>query len=664
VARVGAAAAGALEHAHATGVVHRDVKPGNLLVDRAGKLWVADFGLAKLGADAGLTVSGDLVGTLRYMSPEQALAKHGLVDHRTDVYALGATLYELLTGVPAVAGEDREEILRNIAFAEPVPPRRLDPAIPRDLETVVLKCLEKDPAGRYASAGELAADLRRFLADEPVRAKPPGLRTRLAKWAHRHRAVVWSAALVLVVTLTALAGAAGYVVRDRDARLAAAGQKVGEALAGARAAIEAGDLTLAGQRVGEADGHLGADRDRLPDAVAAVEHVRQESKDRQDDQTRFQQFQKQASDAQDHLSGDIVPGVDGDEVGERVAEDALRLYRVLEADDWLERLGRSTLTAAQKAQVRETAYVTLLSLADSPVRRRRVTKNVHATERVLELLRKAEEFHEPTRAFYFVRAECRRLLGDAAGAAEDLTAYRETPGATAWDYYLPGHTVSWSGDLDEAIRAYRKALAIQPDHYLSLFFLAERFATNKINRRPEAIQLFTGCIALRRNHVAAYYRRAECHFKLGYLADAEADYTAGIAAATTDNDRAVALAMFGHHLLNQGRYAQAEPLLRECLTIRAETSPAVWRHFDAQSLLGGALLGQEKYAEAEPLLRQGYEGMKQREAQISQIWKGRLAEAAERLARLCEATGRPEQAREWRAKYPPPKAPPPRPVNR
>jgi serine/threonine protein kinase len=172
-ARLIAEAAAALEYAHSMGVVHRDVKPGNLLLDAAGKLWVTDFGLARFDAGTSLTATGDLVGTLRYMAPEQALAKHGLVDHRADVYALGATLYELLTGRPAVDGADRQEILRKIAFEEPAAPRKLDRGIPADLETVVLKALAKEPAERYATAQELADDLRRFLADEPIRARPP-----------------------------------------------------------------------------------------------------------------------------------------------------------------------------------------------------------------------------------------------------------------------------------------------------------------------------------------------------------------------------------------------------------------------------------------------------------------------------------------------------------
>src|SRR5262249_31034340 len=194
-------AADALEYAHSVGIVHRDVKPGNLLLDGHGRLWVTDFGLAKHG-DTSLTMSGDLLGTLRYMSPEQALARHGLVDHRTDVYSLGATLYELLTGHPSVSGDDRQEILKQIAFEEPPALRKLDARLPRDLETVVHKCLEKNPDHRYPTAKDLADDLRRYLDERPIKARPATLPQRARKWSQRHPTVVL-AAMVMLVVLTA-----------------------------------------------------------------------------------------------------------------------------------------------------------------------------------------------------------------------------------------------------------------------------------------------------------------------------------------------------------------------------------------------------------------------------------------------------------------------------
>jgi WD40 repeat protein/serine/threonine protein kinase len=216
----GIQAAEALEHAHQLGIVHRDVKPANLMVDGRGHLWVTDFGLAQVQSDVRLTMSGDLLGTLCYMSPEQALARRVVVDHRTDVYSLGATLYELLTLEPPFGGDDREELLRQIAFEEPRPPRRLSRAAPAELETIVLKAMEKNPQDRYATAKELADDLRRYLADEPIRARRPTLVQQGRKWARRHRPVVavlaGSAALGLVLAVVGLAAGNAAVLRQKE----------------------------------------------------------------------------------------------------------------------------------------------------------------------------------------------------------------------------------------------------------------------------------------------------------------------------------------------------------------------------------------------------------------------------------------------------------------
>jgi hypothetical protein len=188
---------------------------------------VTDFGLAQVQSQAGLTLTGDLVGTLRYMSPEQALGRRGLVDHRSDIYSLGVTLYELLTLEPAYGGNDRQEVLRQIALEEPRPPRRLNRAVPAELEAIVLKAMAKSTEERYPTTQELADDLRRWLEHRPIRARRPTLRQRGAKWVRRHPA--WAALYSLVVLVLVLAGSGGGAtwlwLRAENARDSLAGEK-------------------------------------------------------------------------------------------------------------------------------------------------------------------------------------------------------------------------------------------------------------------------------------------------------------------------------------------------------------------------------------------------------------------------------------------------------
>jgi len=213
-ARIGAQVADALEYAHDAGVIHRDIKPANLLIDAKGNVWITDFGLAQVTADVGLTQTGDIFGTLRYMSPEQASGRRNQVDQRTDVYSLGATLYELLTLQPLFPGQDRQKLLHQILNEEPSLPRHADRAIPVELETIVLKALAKTPEERYATAGEMAADLRRFLDERPILARRPSLVDRARKWMRRHPAMLPAAVVllcfmvgVLAVSITMIASA-------------------------------------------------------------------------------------------------------------------------------------------------------------------------------------------------------------------------------------------------------------------------------------------------------------------------------------------------------------------------------------------------------------------------------------------------------------------------
>jgi len=204
VARLFSEVADALHYAHQNGTVHRDIKPHNLLLGRDGRLHLTDFGLARLMDQPHLTISGAIMGTPAYMSPEQVRGDRD-VDHRTDIYSLGVTLYEVLTGQKPFAGQTRAQVIDAICTREPAPPRRLNPCVPRDLETICLRAMEKDPQRRYPTAAELAEDLRRFAEGRPIRARRVSWLGRALRWARRHKAVTTAGLSVGTVIILAAA---------------------------------------------------------------------------------------------------------------------------------------------------------------------------------------------------------------------------------------------------------------------------------------------------------------------------------------------------------------------------------------------------------------------------------------------------------------------------
>ena len=225
VGRLGLQAAEALAYAHEQGVLHRDIKPSNLLLDTEDRLWLTDFGLAKSGSTVDLTHTGELVGTLSYMAPERF---KGWCDVRSDIYSLGVTLYECLALRPAFGDDDRVRLMKRIAGEEPIRPRRVNPHVPRDLETIVLKCMEKEPERRYASAEDLVRDLRSFLADKPIESRPVSGPERAWRWCRRNAALsallgasglfLLIAAGTLLVARAAYEGKRAAEAAEQDAR--------------------------------------------------------------------------------------------------------------------------------------------------------------------------------------------------------------------------------------------------------------------------------------------------------------------------------------------------------------------------------------------------------------------------------------------------------------
>jgi tetratricopeptide (TPR) repeat protein len=627
-----AQAADALEYAHSVGVVHRDVKPGNLMVDAAGKLWVTDFGLAKLDAAAGLTVSGDLVGTLRYMSPEQALAKHDLVDHRTDIYSLGATLYELLTPQPAVDGADKEEVLRRIAFEEPVAPRKRVRKIPVELETVVLKALAKDPADRYATAQALADDLERFLKDEPVRARRPSLWQRGRKWARRHRAGVAAVAALLLLGAT-FTGTAWVAAARRQAEVEGAVE---------RALDEA--AVLAGQQ----DWHEAVSAARRAEGLLAGSSVRAALRQRVSD-TRADLEMVQRLET---ISLDMAAVKDGHYDTAARAE----AYRQAFAAYGVDRQAQSPAEAAAGIRASPIREHLLAALYDWTFR---VQAGPSTSEKrwCADVLRAADA--DPW------RTQLREALGSKDGRAlerlatqllERLAAGSEADSPPPITLILVGDALGKRGAVKQAVSVLRAGQQLHPAVFWLNHELARWLDRDKPPQREEAIRFYTAASVLRprspgvwnnlgtelrnqgkREEAAAALRRAielkpeyaEAHCNLGLvLRDQGRREEAAAAfrkALELKPDSAEAHHGLGLVLGEQGKREEAVALFRKALALKPNSAEA---HND----FGVVLVAQGKREEAAAAYHKAL------------ALKPDFAEAHANLGGVLHAQGRPQEA--------------------
>jgi serine/threonine protein kinase len=496
VANLGVQAAEALEHAHQLGVVHRDIKPANLLVDVRGHLWITDFGLAHCQSEAGLTMTGDLVGTLRYMSPEQALAKRLEVDHRADIYALGVTLYELLTLEPAYDGEDRQELLRQIAFEEPRPLRKLNPAIPVELETIVLKAAAKSAVERYATAREFADDLERYMRDEPIRAKRPTLRQRAKKWARRHQAMVWLVAICLVPGLVLAAGSISWMIWDRAVRSAVAQEKVDLALKDATdlqgrgrwpEALEAtkrAEVSLAGggspelrKRVAELQKDLRMvmrlERIRLPRAAGAAQGGYAATRANADYTRAFWSY------------GIDVVALEPRAAADRIRARSIRLELAAALDIWAN-LARATRTEDDVGWRRLLAT----ARAADPDTWRNQLRDALANRQTGKLNELASV--DKLRNF---PPQTLPLLAGCLGKERELAVLRQAQRMYPSDYWINfelAHALHISDppfqQLDDAVRFYTAALAVRPGNVPTRMFLAEALRCR--GRPEEAIAVY------------------------------------------------------------------------------------------------------------------------------------------------------------------------------
>jgi tetratricopeptide (TPR) repeat protein len=596
VAELGVQAAEALDHAHQVGVVHRDIKPANLLVDGRGHLWVTDFGLAQVQhAEGSLTLTGDLVGTLRYMSPEQALAKRVVIDHRTDIYSLGATLYELLTLQPACPGDDRQELLRQIAFEEPARPRRLERAVPAELEIIVLKALEKRPQDRYATAQELADDLRRWLFHQPIRARRPTLRQHLTKWGRRHRATVVAAVVCLVVSLAVLGGSFGWLLGDRTARQSEAEAKVLEALAAAAPGLAQGNpydaaLVAAVQRAeaqlgtGVVGGTLQGRVDQLLRDVRMLIQI-EEARLQQMAGARLGPDYGGANELFENAFKEYdldVTALGFQEAAERLQTSAIRVHLVAALDDW----------ARVQRNLHPGAGVSLSALADLAADdpwREQLRQAMKKNDRLaLETLSKNDACLRQPATNLLMLYRALNEVSSAAMAEKLLWRAQAEHPSDFWINFILAQTL-WTkrpAELGEAVRFFQTALALRP--HSAFVYTLMGHALSDQGKPAKAEAAYCKAITLQPSFVLAHHNLGPALMKQGKLAEAEVAIRKAI---KLKPDFALAHANLGSTLLYQNKHAEAEAACRKAIALKPELP-------QAYSVLGEVLRKQGKLGEA------------------------------------------------------------------
>jgi serine/threonine protein kinase/Flp pilus assembly protein TadD len=559
----GIQAADALEHAHSLGIVHRDIKPANLMIDGQGKLWVTDFGLARTATDAGLTMTGDVLGTLRYMSPEQAQASHGLVDHRTDVYSLGVTLYELLTLRPAVKGEDRARLLQRICLEEPVAPTSICKTIPQELETIIQKAIERSPAERYATAKDLAEDLQRYLRDQTIRAKRPSLVHRTRKWARRQRGLIAAGTVCLLVASAVLAGSVGWVTRDHAARRAHNTQVVTAALEETNSWQQKRRLPEALSAARRADGLLaGADVD---------ESLQQQVRARLADLELVDKLENVRLEQGTVVKDGHFDWKGADELFGQTFRDAGLEVETLSVEEAGERIRRSTVAGE------------LAVLLDHWAMFRRYTRGAEDTiwRHLLHVARLADPDTERTKMREALERGDSQALR-AAAASEEV-------------FHLPVATLSVLGyalladkDRSHAEAFLRKAQRRHPDDFWLNHNLFLHFKDKHPPQREEAIRFAALAVGLRPASPGAHFNLGAALKDNGKVDEAIAEYREAI---DIKKDYGEAHRNLGYALWEQGKVDLAIAEYREAIGINKNDS-------DAHNNLGVALMSKGLLDEA------------------------------------------------------------------
>ena len=525
-ARIVATLARAIHAAHLKGVIHRDLKPANILLGDDGAPKITDFGLAKTLDEAGLsgTRSGEVMGTPSYMAPEQAAGRNKNVGPATDVYAVGAILYELLTGRPPFKAETTTDTLLQVLHQGPVPPSRLRVKTPRDLETICLKCLEKDINRRYASALDLADDLTRFLDGRPVVARPVSLSGRALKWARRRPSLAATLAVCGLALAVSLVTVAHHTASERS-RTAQAREETRETLRKGRQAWFADDWTAARSYFDEVLSRVDGEpslADLRPEAAellaGAERRLAQQADSRYAEQTRLA-FLRSSDKALFHgmnaMAGrNLFTGLDPANHRAAARVSALEaLTRVgLDPSAQTRALDRRFRDPAQRAEITAGCFTLLLVLADV-VANTGPQDEANRCGEALRILEQASRLRPPSRIYHLRRARYLLRCGDSSAAERERGLADVAVPADALDHLLLGDDFYRQQDLPRAVQKFESAVNLQPNHFWAQCYLG--VCHLKMRQWRLARSCFTVCLALRPRlvwpHILRGYANREVH---------------------------------------------------------------------------------------------------------------------------------------------------------